>query len=151
MESTYLHSAFLSLFTKGLLSSFHPWRILHWNSSWLPWLLGYLNCPRRSANQEVSDHPGLSDKEQEGQGWAAIKLWSQGLNAGWPLQTNAALSRKKEGRGREVKWNCKVRWQKTNTTKVCHSCWKGAPHQARLRGAGAGGGGALHVPGKSGG
>ena len=42
MESTYLHSAFVSLFTKGLLSSFHPWRILHWNSSWLPWLLGYL-------------------------------------------------------------------------------------------------------------
>ena len=42
MESSYLHTAFVSLFTKGLLSSFHPWRILHWNSSWLPWLLGYL-------------------------------------------------------------------------------------------------------------
>ena len=27
---------------KGFLSSFHPWSTLHWNSSWLPWLPGYL-------------------------------------------------------------------------------------------------------------
>ena len=32
----------MSLWTKGLLSSFHPCRIPHWNSSWLSWLPGYL-------------------------------------------------------------------------------------------------------------
>ena len=42
MESSYLQGASVSLLTKGLLSSFHPWRILHWNSSWLLWLPGYL-------------------------------------------------------------------------------------------------------------
>ena len=42
MESSYLHTAAVSLWTKGLLLPFHPWSILHWNSSWLPWLPGYL-------------------------------------------------------------------------------------------------------------
>ena len=42
MESSYLHTAPVSLCTKSLLSSFHPWSTLHWNSSWLPWLPGYL-------------------------------------------------------------------------------------------------------------
>ena len=42
MESSYLHTASVSLWTKGLLSSFQPWSTLHWNSSWLPWLQGYL-------------------------------------------------------------------------------------------------------------
>ena len=42
MESSYLHTAAVSLWTKGLLSPFNPWSILHWNSSWLPWLPGYL-------------------------------------------------------------------------------------------------------------
>ena len=32
----------LYLCTNGLLSSFQPWSTLHWNSSWLPWLQGYL-------------------------------------------------------------------------------------------------------------
>ena len=27
---------------KGFLSSFHPWSTSRWNSSWLPWLPGYL-------------------------------------------------------------------------------------------------------------
>ena len=42
MESSYLHTASVSLRTKGLLSSFHPWSTPHWNSSWLLWRLGYL-------------------------------------------------------------------------------------------------------------
>jgi len=42
MESSYLHTAAVSLWTKGLLLPFNPWSILHWNSSWLPWLPGYL-------------------------------------------------------------------------------------------------------------
>jgi len=42
MESSYLHTAFVSLFTKGLLWSFHPWSTSHWNSSCLPGLPGYL-------------------------------------------------------------------------------------------------------------
>jgi len=42
MESSYLHTASVSLGTNGLLSSFHPWSTLHWNSFWLPWLPGYL-------------------------------------------------------------------------------------------------------------
>ena len=42
MESSYFHTASVSLWTKGLLSSFHPWSTPHWNSSWLLWLLGYL-------------------------------------------------------------------------------------------------------------
>ena len=33
----------LSLLTKGLLSSFHPWSKPHWNSSWQPWLLSYFS------------------------------------------------------------------------------------------------------------
>ena len=41
MESSYLHIASVSLLTKGLLSSFHPWSTQHWNSSWLPWLPDY--------------------------------------------------------------------------------------------------------------
>ena len=40
--SSYVHTASVSLWTKGLLSSFHPCGIPHWNSSWLPWLPGYL-------------------------------------------------------------------------------------------------------------
>ena len=42
MESSYLHTAPVSLCKKGLHSSFHPWSTPHWNSSWLPWLPGYL-------------------------------------------------------------------------------------------------------------
>ena len=42
MESSYLHTASVSLGTNGLLSSFHPWSSPHWNSSWLPWVPGYL-------------------------------------------------------------------------------------------------------------
>ena len=42
MESSYLDTFSVSLWTKGLLSSFHPWSTPHWNSSWLPWLPGYL-------------------------------------------------------------------------------------------------------------
>lgn len=42
MESSYLHTASVSPWTKGLLSSFHPWSTPHWNSSWLPWVPGYL-------------------------------------------------------------------------------------------------------------
>ena len=42
MESSYLPIPSVSLWTKGLLSSFHPWSTPHWNSSWLPWLPGYL-------------------------------------------------------------------------------------------------------------
>ena len=42
MESSYLHTASVSLYTMGLLSSFHPWSTQHWNSSWMPWLPGYL-------------------------------------------------------------------------------------------------------------
>ena len=42
MESSYFHTASVSLWTKGLLSSFHPWSTLHWTSYWLPWLQGYL-------------------------------------------------------------------------------------------------------------
>ena len=43
MELSYLHTASVSPLTKGLLSSFHPWGKLHCNSSWLPWLPGYLS------------------------------------------------------------------------------------------------------------
>ena len=42
MESSYLHTAFVSQWINGLLSSFHPWSTLHWNSSWLLCLPGYL-------------------------------------------------------------------------------------------------------------
>ena len=42
MESSYFHTASVSLWTKGVLSSFHPWSTPHWNSSWLLWLPGYL-------------------------------------------------------------------------------------------------------------
>ena len=42
MESSYFHTASVSLWTKGLLSSFHRWSTPHWNSSWLPWLPCYL-------------------------------------------------------------------------------------------------------------
>ena len=42
MESSYLHTASVPLWTKGLLSSFHPWSTPHWSSSWMPWLPGYL-------------------------------------------------------------------------------------------------------------
>ena len=42
MESSYFHTASVSLLTKGVLSSFHPWSTPHWNSSWLLWLPGYL-------------------------------------------------------------------------------------------------------------
>ena len=42
MESSYLHTTFVSLWAKGLLSSFHPWSTPHWNSSWLTGLPGYL-------------------------------------------------------------------------------------------------------------
>ena len=31
----------VSLWTKGLLSSFHPWSTPHWKSSWLRWHPGY--------------------------------------------------------------------------------------------------------------
>ena len=42
MESSYFHTASVSLWTKGVLSSFHPWSTPHLNSSWLLWLPGYL-------------------------------------------------------------------------------------------------------------
>ena len=42
MELCYLHTASVSLWTKSLLSYFHPWSTQHWNSSWLSWLPGYL-------------------------------------------------------------------------------------------------------------
>ena len=42
MESSYLHTASVSLWTKGLLSSFHPWSTTHWTSSCLRCLPGYL-------------------------------------------------------------------------------------------------------------
>ena len=41
MESSYLHTASVSLWTKCLPSSFYPWSTLYWNSSCLPWLPGY--------------------------------------------------------------------------------------------------------------
>ena len=42
MESSYLHTASVSLWTKGLLSSFHPWSTPHWTSSFLRCLPCYL-------------------------------------------------------------------------------------------------------------
>ena len=42
MESSYLHTTSVSLWTKGLLLSFHPWSTPLWNSSWLRWLTVYL-------------------------------------------------------------------------------------------------------------
>ena len=35
VEPSYLHTTSVSLWTKGLLLSFHPLSTQHWNSSWL--------------------------------------------------------------------------------------------------------------------
>ena len=42
MESSYLHTASLSLWAKGLHPSFQPWSTPHWKYTWLPWLPSYL-------------------------------------------------------------------------------------------------------------
>ena len=42
-EPRWNHLTFtLPLYLCDLLSPFHPWSTPHWNSSWLPWLPGYL-------------------------------------------------------------------------------------------------------------
>ena len=42
MESSYLHTASVSLWAKGLRPSFHPWSTPHWKYTWMLWLPSYL-------------------------------------------------------------------------------------------------------------